>query len=217
VRISNLQTQEGREINFTSPQLQIMFMSHLDPWSRKLQDGGPVADESQSEDPPVENFKSPVVMIRRLMTAIDLSSVTLTGTSSSSNLCPIKCCFGNHAELTGQGRKRLGSQLIAMGMQADGASKYLLLLASKSSLSLEQQDAIDQAQLMCETALKLLKTDNGRDEALKNALDGLHHSNIVRDLQDPMDLCNVDARLPQHRRQVPQHRRQVLRLFQRRV
>jgi hypothetical protein len=70
---------------------------------------------------------------------------------------------------------------------------------------------------MCETALKLLKTDNGRDEALKNALDGLHHSNIVRDLQDPMDLCNVDARLPQHRRQVPQHRRQVLRLFQRRV
>jgi hypothetical protein len=66
-----------------------------------------------------------------------------------------------------------------MGMQADGASKYLLLLASKSSLSLEQQDAIDQAQLMCEKALKLLKTDNGRDEALKYALNGLKKTENV--------------------------------------
>jgi hypothetical protein len=92
---------------------------------------------------------------------------------------PAICCFGNDAELTGKGRKRLGSQLIAMGMQADGASKYLLSLASKSSLSLEQQDAIDQAQLMCEKALKLLKTDNGRDEALKYALNGLKKTENV--------------------------------------
>ena len=91
MRISNLQTQEGREINgktgevvdfdairerwavtvdertlnlksenlelcFTSPHLQIIFMSHPAPWTRKLQDGGPVAGEFQSEDPPVENF-----------------------------------------------------------------------------------------------------------------------------------------------------------------
>ena len=92
---------------------------------------------------------------------------------------PAICCFGNQAELTGQRRKRLCSQLIAMGMQADRASEYMLSLARESSLSLEQQDAIDQAELMCETALKLLKTDNGRDEALKNALDGLRmHINV---------------------------------------
>jgi hypothetical protein len=58
-----------------------------------------------------------------------------------------------------------------MGLEADYASK--LLGQHESSLSLEQQDAIDKAEIMCERALKLLKTENGRDEALKNALDGL--------------------------------------------
>jgi len=108
---------------------------------------------------------------------------------------PAICCFGNEAELTRQGRKRLGSQLIAMGMQADGVSKYLLSLSSNSSLSLEQQDLIDQAELMCEKAVKLLKTDNGRDEALKNALDGLRmhinvfgrmHLNVARSEGQPL-------------------------------
>ncbi len=47
---------------------------------------------------------------------------------------PAICCFGNDAELTGKGRKRLGSQLIAMGMQADGASAKETLMTRGSAI-----------------------------------------------------------------------------------
>jgi hypothetical protein len=88
--------------------------------------------------------------------------------------------FGNPAEFTGQRGKLLTSQLIAMGFEADLANKSALSITSNSCLSLNQQDMIDKAQLMCETALTLLKTENARDEALKNALDGLRgHINVL--------------------------------------
>jgi hypothetical protein len=105
------------------------------------------------------------------------------------------CIFGNPAEFTGQRRKRLISQLIAMGLEADFASKSMLSLTSKSSLSLEQQDTIDKAQLMCETALTLLKTENARDEALKHALDGLRmHINVFG--QKHLDVAWSESKPP---------------------
>ena len=85
---------------------------------------------------------------------------------------PAICCFGNPAELTDQRKPLLFSQLVVIGLVANYARNFVFLL--QSSFSPEQQDVIDKADFMCETALKLLKTAlHRRDEALKNALDGL--------------------------------------------
>ena len=103
--------------------------------------------------------------------------------------------FGNPAEFTGQRGKLLTSQLIAMGFEADLANKSALSITSNSCLSLNQQDMIDKAQLMCETALELLKTDNLRHEALKTALEGLRlqvnvfgqkHIDVARSERQPL-------------------------------
>ena len=69
--------------------------------------------------------------------------------------------LGNKAELTDKRKTLLFSQLVAIGLEANCARNYVASL--QSSLSLEQQDAIDKADFMCETALKLLKTVLGRD------------------------------------------------------
>jgi hypothetical protein len=91
-----------------------------------------------------------------------------------------------------------------MGMEADCASEISFSLASESTLSLEQQDKIDEAELMCETALELLKTDNLLHEALKTALEGLRlqvnvfgqkHIDVARSERQPRDWTSSPTRL----------------------
>jgi hypothetical protein len=101
--------------------------------------------------------------------------------------------FGNTAELTDQRKTRLFSQLVAIGLEANCARNYVSSL--QSSLSLEQQDAIDKADFMCETALKLLKNVHRRDEALKNALDGLQ-TNIDVFGQTHIDVARSEKQTP---------------------
>ena len=83
--------------------------------------------------------------------------------------------------------------MVAIGLEATYARNIVSSL--QSSLSLEQQDAIDKAEIMCERALKLLKTENGRDEALKNALDGLQ-TNIDVFGQTHMDVARSESKGP---------------------
>ena len=82
------------------------------------------------------------------------------------------------------GRDRVGGNL---------CKKFRVV--AQSSLSLEQQDAIDKADFMCETALKLLKNVHRRDEALKNALDGLQ-TNIDVFGQTHMDVARSESKGP---------------------
>ena len=102
-------------------------------------------------------------------------------------------CFGTTAELTDQRKTRLFSQLVAIGLEATYARNFVSSL--QSSLSLEQQDAIDKADFMCETALKLLKNVHRRDEALKNALDGLQtHIDVFG--QTHIDVARSESKSP---------------------
>ncbi len=79
--------------------------------------------------------------------------------------------------------------------RVDGKLCKRFLSSLQSSLSLEQQDAIDKADLMCETALKLLKTVHRRDEALKNALDGLQtHIDVFG--QNHIDVTRSEIQSP---------------------
>ena len=60
-----------------------MFVTASVPeWTLKKKDEGPVAGDFKTEEQPVENLKSPVVIIRLIITAVVLSSLTLTDTSS---------------------------------------------------------------------------------------------------------------------------------------
>jgi hypothetical protein len=95
--------------------------------------------------------------------------------------------------LTDKRKTLLFSQLVAIGLEANYARNYVSSL--QSSLSLEQQDAIDKADFMCETALKLLKTVHRRDEALKNALDGLQ-TNIDVFGQTHIDVARSESKRP---------------------